>query len=41
MSDQTLSWETGGRRPSQLYHDENIVLQGDAPPRGEAPSLIT
>ena len=32
MSDHALSWKTGGRRPSQLIDDEDIVFQDDAPP---------
>ena len=39
MSDHALSWETGGRRPSQLHHDEDIVFQGNAPSKGELPRL--
>ena len=41
MSDRAISWKAGGRRPSQLYRDEDIVFQGDARPKGKLPRPST
>lgn len=38
MGDRAPSWETGDRSPSQLYHDEDVVVI-DAPPKGKLPHL--
>ena len=42
MSDHALSWKTGGRHPSQMTNDEDIVFQGDAPPnfQGDAKRML-